>query len=146
LGPKRQTREEQFQYVVDIAIRFQNLVSGALQAEYSRVELFGRNPTLRLATQAINRGETFAKTLASHGHVYHFQPESTSIQGGISRHAMDDLADIEIRTLKDHPDIEDLTRENASVPAPPVMISLIGSMDYTAAQEALNLAHSMPPF
>lgn len=113
LGPKRQTREEQFQYVVDVAIRFQNLVSDALQAGYSRSEIFGRNPTLRLATQAINRGEVFAKALDSHGHVYQFQPDSTSVQSGILG-----LIDVEARTVKDHPDIEDLTHENARVPTP----------------------------
>jgi len=80
--------------------------------------MFGRNPTLRLATQAINRGEVFAKALDSHGHVYRFQPKSTSIQSGILELSIPPQADVEVRTVKDHPDIEDLTHENASVPAP----------------------------
>ncbi|KAH5253821.1 hypothetical protein HBI71_143110 [Parastagonospora nodorum] len=118
LGPKRQMREEQFQYVVDVAIRFQTLVSDALQAGYSRAEIFGSNPTLRLATQAINRGEIFAKALGSHGHVYQFQPENTSIQNGISTLTMQDPEEVGVRTIKDHPDIEDLTYVNISVSAP----------------------------
>lgn len=119
LGPKRQTREEQFQYVVDVAIRFQNLVSDALEAGYNRSGIFGRNPTLRLATQAINRGEAFAKALESHGHVYRFQTKGSSIQNGILELTMHDSADVEVRTVKDDPDIEDLTHENTSVSAPP---------------------------
>jgi hypothetical protein len=111
-------REEQFQYVVDVAIRFQTLVSDALQAGYSRAEMFGSNPTLRLATQTINRGELFAKALDSHGHVYQFQPENTSIQSGISRLTMHGSDEVGVRMVKDHPDIEDLTYENTSVPAP----------------------------
>jgi hypothetical protein len=111
-------REEQFQYVVDVAIQFQTIVSDALHAGYSRAEMFGSNPTLRLATQAINRGEIFAKALGSHGHVYQFQPENTSIQSGISRLTMQDPAEVGVRTIKDHPDIEDLTYVNTSVPAP----------------------------
>jgi hypothetical protein len=118
LGPKRQTREEQFQYVVDVAIRFQNLVSDALQAGYSRAELFGSNPTLRLATQAIDRGETFAKALESHGHVYQFQTKSTSIQDAILGLTMDSPADVNVRTVKDHPDIEDLSHGNSLDSAP----------------------------
>lgn len=119
LGPKRQTREEQFQYAVDVAIRFQNLVSDALEAGYNRSGIFGRNPTLRLATQAINRGEAFAKALESHGHVYRFQTKDSSIQNGILELTMHDSADVEVRTVKDDPDIEDLTHENTSVSAPP---------------------------
>jgi hypothetical protein len=80
--------------------------------------MFGRNPTLRLATQAINRGEDFAKALNSHGHVYQFQSKDASIQSGISGITMRDPTDIEVRTVKDHPDIEDLTHENTSVSAP----------------------------
>ncbi|KAK7177566.1 interferon-induced GTP-binding protein Mx1 [Paraphaeosphaeria sporulosa] len=118
LGPKRQTREEQFQYLVDVAIRFQDLVSGALQAGYGRAEMFGVNPAFRLATQAINRGEAFAKDVASHGHVYQFQPESTSIQSGLAKLTMNGSADVGVRSVRDHPDIEDLTHENTSVPAP----------------------------
>jgi MoxR-like ATPase len=66
----------------------------------------------------MNRGEAFAKALNSHDHVHQFQPESTSIQNGILRLTIHGLAVVEIRMVKDHPDIEDLTRENASVPAP----------------------------
>jgi hypothetical protein len=94
------------------------LVSDALQAGYSRAEMFGSNPALRLATQAINRGEIFAKALGSHGHVYQFQPESTSIQSGVSRLTTHGPEEVGVRTIKDHPDIEDLTYESTSVPAP----------------------------
>jgi hypothetical protein len=118
LGPKRQTREEQFQYVVDVAIQFQSLVSDALQAGYNRAEIFRRDPSLRLATQSINRGEAFAIALDSHGHLYQFEAESTSIQSGIARLTMDVVADVAVRMVKDHPDIEDLTHENALVTTP----------------------------
>ncbi|KAL5402255.1 hypothetical protein PMIN04_013017 [Paraphaeosphaeria minitans] len=80
--------------------------------------MFGVNPALRLATQAINRGEAFAKDVASHGHVYQFQPESTSIQSGLAKLTMNGSADVGVRSVRDHPDIEDLTHENTSVPAP----------------------------
>jgi hypothetical protein len=118
LGPKRQMREEQFQYVVDVAIRFQTLVSDALQAGYSRAEMFRSNPALRLATQAINRGEVFAKALGSHGHMYQFQPENTSVQSSISMLTIHGPEEVGVRMIEDHPDIEDLTYENTSVSAP----------------------------
>jgi hypothetical protein len=103
---------------VDVAIKFQSLVSSALQAGHGRAEILGLNPALRLATQAINRGEAFAKAMASHGHTYHFQSESTSLQSGSSKLTMNATSELVVRTVRDHPDIEDLTLESGSVRAP----------------------------
>lgn len=72
MGPKRQTQREQFQYVMEVATKFQSLVSDALQTGYGRAEIFGNNVALRLATQAINRGGIFTKSMAIHGHAFRF--------------------------------------------------------------------------
>ncbi|KAF2806327.1 vacuolar sorting protein VPS1, dynamin [Mytilinidion resinicola] len=119
LGPKRQTQGEQFQYVVGIAIRFQSLVSSALQSGSGRAEIFEENILLRLATQAINRGEVFAKAIATHGHALRFQSEIASLTDRLSTLGMDSAySPLDVRTVKDHPDIEDLIHVNTSVPPP----------------------------
>lgn len=124
LGPRRQSREEQLQYVIDVAIKFQEIVSSALQAGHGRAKLLGLNPALRLANQAINRGEAFSNAIASHGHIYHFQSDDSedsghaSIQNGLSKLSMRSSHELDARTVHDHPDIEEITLDGIQVPAP----------------------------
>ncbi|PVH90779.1 hypothetical protein DM02DRAFT_647505 [Periconia macrospinosa] len=118
LGPKRQTQGEQFQYLVEFAIRFQGLVSDALHAGYGRADIFANNPAFRLATQAINRGELFAKAIATHGHAFQFQWDSGSSPSGLPRPGTSSAPGLDTRTIQDHPDIVELIHTNFSGPGP----------------------------
>jgi hypothetical protein len=66
---------------MEIALSFQRIVTLAVRSDYSRTDLFDKNPSLRLATAAVNRGEEFADVMATKCHVFHF---SSDQQGGIS--------------------------------------------------------------
>lgn len=118
LGARRQTQPEQFQYVVDVAINFQSLVSDALQAAYGRSDIFTENNALRLATQAINRGEAFANAIDTHGHVFQFQPKEDCTTNRIASLTISGEKQIAVRTVGDHPDIEDLTHDSVLVSGP----------------------------
>ena len=60
-------------YMADIASEFKHLVELALQSNYSQSTLFEEDKNLRLATMAVNRGETFSKAMASAGHTFEFE-------------------------------------------------------------------------
>jgi hypothetical protein len=101
--------------VVEIATRFQSLVSSALLSGHSREDVFRENPALRLAPSTINRGETFAKAMATHGHAFDFHTENLT---AIMIAAFKDDDSIDVRMVADPPDIAELTHKNVLVPPP----------------------------
>lgn len=79
LGPKRQSPTEQSQYLMDIALEFQKVASLAIHSDYSRSSLLEKGSQLRLATEAVTRGQKFADTMALYGHSYSFKLDSKSL-------------------------------------------------------------------
>ncbi|CAG9945405.1 unnamed protein product [Clonostachys rosea f. rosea IK726] len=75
LGPKRQTAQEQSQFLTDIASEFQDLANSASRAQYVQSDFFGEIARRRLATVAVNRGEIFSEVMANLGHEFHFADE-----------------------------------------------------------------------
>jgi len=53
-------------------MRFQEIVTSALTANYVNCDWFDENQNLRFATKVVNRNEIFANTLERHGHSYIF--------------------------------------------------------------------------
>lgn len=75
LGPKRQTAQEQSQFLTDIASEFQDLANSASRAQYVQSDFFGEVARRRLATVAVNRGEVFAEIMTDMGHEFNFVEE-----------------------------------------------------------------------
>jgi hypothetical protein len=76
LGAKRQTPVEQYQYLIEISMKFQRIVVDALATNYGRHRMFNDHPSLRLVTAAVNRSEAMATMFANDGHTFHFQGRS----------------------------------------------------------------------
>jgi hypothetical protein len=72
LGAKRETPDEQRQYILSISEKFQTIVRAALSANYVGDDCFDKQENLRFATAVVNRNEILAKTLDEHGHAYDF--------------------------------------------------------------------------
>ena len=73
LGGKRQTPTEQYQYLIEISMKYQRIVADALASNYGRFKVFQDNSTLRLVTATVNRSETMATMFAENGHTYRFE-------------------------------------------------------------------------
>ena len=86
LGSKRETSDEQRQYILGISEQFQKIVTAALSADYVGDDCFDERPNLRFATQVVNRNEVLAKMLEEHGHSFVFDDdvESASSSSGFS--------------------------------------------------------------
>lgn len=68
LGDKRQTSDEQRRFVMDIASHFREIVSLALNGNYSGNKWFDDECDLMYVTDVVNRGEQFANDIEKHGH------------------------------------------------------------------------------
>ncbi|CAG8949800.1 hypothetical protein HYFRA_00004123 [Hymenoscyphus fraxineus] len=80
LGSSRKTSTEQRQFLVDIASRFQELTSLAINCRYSMDAIFDQNPALKLATFIVTRSSRFSKAMETHGHMYEFQDAVTCVK------------------------------------------------------------------
>ncbi|VUC37095.1 unnamed protein product [Clonostachys rosea] len=101
LGPKRQTAQEQSQFLTDIASEFQDLANSASRAQYVQSDFFGEVARRRLATVAINRGEIFAQIMADMGHEFNFtDEESDGIDGDDEDYAYDSSDEDDCATPK----------------------------------------------
>jgi hypothetical protein len=126
LGPKRQTRAEQHRFVMEIALEFQRIATLAVHSNYSRTDLFDKYPSLRLATAAVNRAETFSDVMATKGHAFDFNsdhrgdiPDKSDLETKALKNLSIDNDDaVNVRTEPDHPDIADLTHKAVLLPEP----------------------------
>ena len=79
LGPSRATRDQQFQYLLNLSNRFQTIAGLALMAHYSGDEVFdsnNSNSSLKLATAVVNRNTTFSEDISLRGHTMAFENDS----------------------------------------------------------------------
>lgn len=76
LGVKRETREEQSSYLLALSMHFQETVSLALSADYSRSDAFNKIDSLRFATCIIARNDMLTSTMEKHGHSYAFDVDT----------------------------------------------------------------------
>ena len=77
LGPARETNEQQRTFLLDLATKFQEITSHALDAYYSRSSLFNNNSSLRLATRIVNLNEAFSDNVWLKGHTRSFSKSTT---------------------------------------------------------------------
>ncbi|KAF1809570.1 hypothetical protein P152DRAFT_152974 [Eremomyces bilateralis CBS 781.70] len=117
LGAKRETADEQRQYLLGISERFQKFVMSALSADYVGDDWFDKSPNLRFATAVVNRNEALAKMLAQYGHSYTFDGEQrVSSEDGDEGDSSEDRDDndeeierkLSVRAQKDPEGLEEL--------------------------------------
>lgn len=77
LGPARETDDQQRTFLLDLAAKFQEITSHALDAYYGRSSLFGDNPSLRLATRIFDLNTAFSDDMWLKGHTMHFSKSMT---------------------------------------------------------------------
>ena len=75
IGPSRSTREQQFQYLLGLANRFQTITALALRAHYGGDEIFEskNRSSLKLATAVVSRNAAFAEDVQFRGHTIAFE-------------------------------------------------------------------------
>lgn len=72
LGTERDTPEQQTVYLVQLATKYQQLVSNSVDAKYGRDEIFESDSNLRLATAVVIRNAHFARDMHVFGENYLF--------------------------------------------------------------------------
>jgi len=77
LGPARETDEQQRTFLLDLAAKFQEITSYALDAYYGRSSLFEESPSLRLATRIVDLNSAFSDDVWLRGHTMHFSKSTT---------------------------------------------------------------------
>ena len=122
LGPKRQTQSEHMQFLIDIAIRFQNIASAAARVDYGLVAFFEKDKNFRLATAAVNRGAAFVDAMAKWGHRFNFCGSNQTLEAvpdeDFSELSIGEEDPIIVRLVPDYPDICDLLPKDATIPKP----------------------------
>ena len=78
LGPCRENREQQHEYLLNIATRFQSTVFLALTAHYGADDLFEDVSRLKLATAVVDRNGIFADDVSKLGHTMKFSQDESS--------------------------------------------------------------------
>ncbi len=136
LGVKRQTSAEQTQYLMEIAMSFQKLSEEALLSNYARTDAFDQNPTLRLATAAVNRSNQMSEAMATKGHTFQFESsdhhngsagtshdseEADAPVIGLAALEIEDCeagGRIDIRKVPNHPELDDILSPPQKILAP----------------------------
>ena len=122
LGPCRETRDQQHEYLLDLATRFQSMTFHALAARYGD-SLFDSNPDLKLATAVVNRNDTFADNVWKVGHTMAFSQKSQASGDKNQQEKKDDAKGSDeqthqVRQTEPDPDLDDILHEDCQVPLP----------------------------
>jgi Dynamin central region/Dynamin family/Dynamin GTPase effector domain len=72
LGPARETEDQQRTFLLDMATKFQEMTSHALDGYYNRNSLFEERISLRLATRVADLHTTFSDDMWKKGHTMEF--------------------------------------------------------------------------
>ncbi|THY78240.1 dynamin GTPase [Aureobasidium pullulans] len=116
LGAKRQTPEEQRAFMLDISMRFQEIVNMALSSSYSNSDCFDKTPSLMFVTTVVNRNEDFSNAIDRYGHSYEFEKCPSIEESDVKENSFWQLekkdsgtkVEVQLRSTKNHPDLQDL--------------------------------------
>ena len=115
LGPSRETKDQQYKYLLELATRFQRVTTLALQAHYGSDSIFRSNPGLKLATAVVRRNESFSKDVLAKGHTMNFKQDAvdpdTEVTNDVER-----LGDV--RYYENHQDLDDIMEEDTQISLP----------------------------
>lgn len=123
LGPSRETRDQQHQYLLNLATRFQSVTFHALAARYAGDNLFEDNPGLKLATDVVNRNTIFADNVKKMGHTMAFSTKSKASGDKVNEEKKDDAKDSDeqthqVRHTEADPELDDILHDNHQVQLP----------------------------
>lgn len=96
LGPSRETKEQQHKFLLELATRFQRVVSLALEAHYGGSPMFKKSITLKLATLVVNRNEIFSRDVSRRGHVLKFNTKTNKEESEHEQMDVDDPAEADV--------------------------------------------------
>jgi hypothetical protein len=109
LGDKRQTPDEQRRFIMDISSRYREVVSMALNANYSGSKWFDDTPNLMFITAVVNLGERLAKNVDRQGHTYAFKFDYSSTDSPEEEQSSSNESEsLPLRVTEDLTDLEDL--------------------------------------
>ena len=128
LGPDRATKEQQYDFLLELATRFQAITAHALRAYYGADEVFDNSKALKLATQVVHRNAVFSDDVQHKGHTMEFSqqasftereetegdstPEEDSGSGDEENNIWD------VRYQKHDRELDDLMHDDTTVPEP----------------------------
>ena len=128
MGPDRANQDQQFEYLLGLATRFQAITAHALRAHYGSDEIFDESIALKLATQVVQRNTTFSDDIWQKGHTMKFSNkvgfevnEDTSSSDISSEDENDTYQDggfSKVRYHDHHRELEDLMQDDNQVPLP----------------------------
>jgi hypothetical protein len=75
LGVDRESTDQERRFLLEISREFQDITNSALDAYYSRNQVFKNMPELRLATLAVDRMERFSEEIEERGHIVSFDSQ-----------------------------------------------------------------------
>ena len=128
LGPDRATKEQQYDYLLELATRFQTITAHALRAYYGADEVFDESKALKLATQVVHRNAVFSDDVWHKGHTMEFsqragfaedeensEDDTPDESSGFSNNAENSS---KVRYEDHHRELDDLMHDYIMVPDP----------------------------
>lgn len=128
LGPDRATKEQQYDYLLELATRFQAITAHALRAYYGADEAFDKSKALKLATQVVHRNAVFSDDVHHKGHTMDFSQQAGFIEkegtkGDFTPEEDSDAGDDEencsdVRYEEHDRELDDLMHDDTMIPKP----------------------------
>lgn len=84
LGTKRDTGDEQANYLIKLASQYQGIATNALAANYWSHDAFEKEPALRIATLVVERNELLSCHFQACGHEYKFEAKDAEEESSTS--------------------------------------------------------------
>ncbi|KFZ14672.1 hypothetical protein V502_05961 [Pseudogymnoascus sp. VKM F-4520 (FW-2644)] len=79
MGADRETFEQQRHYLEGIAAQFERITNDALNTNYCRHDIFGKDHNLRLPILVVDRSDRFAEDIKTKGHSVEFKEDTEEI-------------------------------------------------------------------
>ncbi|MCJ1458596.1 hypothetical protein MMC28_008969 [Mycoblastus sanguinarius] len=119
LGPCRETRQQQHDFLLDLAMNFQRTTSLALEAHYGGDDVFDSLPSLKLATAVVDRNAVFAEDVWKRGHTMKFsQGVQQAEETNGDTPGVDSKEMAKIRYNETQRELEDLLHEDRKLSEP----------------------------
>ena len=124
LGPDRATKEQQYDYLLELATRFQTITAHALRAYYGADEIFDESTDLKLATLVVHRNAVFSEDVWHKGHTMEFSQqagftETENNEGnGTPAEGSKVSVDVNVRYEQHHRELDDLMHDDTRISEP----------------------------
>lgn len=133
LGPARDTNDQQRFFLLDLATKFQEITSHALDAYYGRNSLLGENPSLRLATRIVDLNTAFPDDVRLKGHTMHFS-EFTTRRGNDSGTKPPDDSESDVESSDDPDQAADVDTSDEKL----VIKAIVEKLDFPELSDVIH--------